>query len=279
MREISAALIESTIKNAYIEANVVLPVDVRTRLQSSAASTPDAREQDILCSMLRNAEAACDGRLAICQDTGMAVVFAEVGQEVHITGDFEQAVHNGIAAACRDGYLRASVVRDPLRRVNTGNNTPAMLHTRLVPGDRIRFTVAPKGFGSENMSRVKMFTPAAGREEIISFVVETMLAAGSNPCPPVVIGVGIGGNFEGCALLAKKALCRSLDKPNDDEFYARLEQDLLAAVNATGIGAQGFGGTVTALGVNVEYAPTHIAGLPVAVNMGCHVNRHVSCEL
>lgn len=279
MREIQAQEITRVIREAYIRANVCLPCDVEKKITAAAESADGERERDVLNTLLQNAAAARNHHMAICQDTGMAVIFAEVGQEVHVAGDFEAAVHQGVSQACRDGYLRASVVSDPLRRVNTGDNTPAVIHTRLVPGDRIRFTVAPKGFGSENMSRIRMFTPAAKRSDIVEFVAETMRIAGSNPCPPVVIGVGIGGDFERCAELAKRALCRSLDEPNPDAYYAALEEEMLAAVNATGIGPQGFGGKTTALAVRVETAPTHIAGLPVAVNMGCHVNRHVCAEL
>lgn len=209
----------------------------------------------------------------------MAVVFAEVGQELHILGDFEAAVNRGVREGYLKGLLRCSVVRDPLRRENTEDNTPAVLHTRLVPGDKLRLTVAPKGFGSENMSRLKMLTPAAKKQDILNFVVETVKLAGSNPCPPVVLGVGLGGDFELCAYLAKKALCREVSVRNPDPFYAGLEAELLEAVNETGIGPQGFGGRVTALAVNLEAFPTHIAGLPVAVNVGCHVTRHETIVL
>ena len=209
----------------------------------------------------------------------MAVVFAQVGQEVHINGNFEEAVNAGVRQGYVEGLLRRSVVADPLRRTNTGDNTPAILHTRLVPGDRLKLTVAPKGFGSENMSRLRMFTPAASEEEIIAFVAQTVQEAGGNPCPPVVLGVGIGGDFELCAQLAKTALCRDVGQRNPDPFYQDLEARMLQAVNETGVGPQGFGGTLTALAVNIEAYPTHIAGLPVAVNVGCHVTRHQSVEL
>lgn len=209
----------------------------------------------------------------------MAVVFAEVGQEVHIQGDFEAAVNEGVRRGYVDGLLRCSVVQDPLRRGNTGDNTPAILHTRLVPGDRLTLTVAPKGFGSENMSRLKMFTPAASPEDIVAFVGETVELAGANPCPPIVLGVGIGGDFELCAMLAKKALCRDVSRRNPDPYYAALEERMLAAANATGVGPQGFGGDTTCLAVNIEAYPTHIAGLPVAVNVGCHVTRHKTVVL
>lgn len=209
----------------------------------------------------------------------MAVVFAEVGQELHIQGDFEEAVNEGVRQGYVEGLLRCSVVADPVRRGNTNDNTPAVLHTRLVPGDKLTLTVAPKGFGSENMSRLKMLTPAAKEEDLIAFVKETVELAGSNPCPPVVLGVGIGGDFELCAYLAKKALCRNVSQRNPDPFYAELEKRMLDAVNETGVGPQGFGGDTTALAVNIEAYPTHIAGLPIAVNVGCHVTRHKTVVL
>ena len=234
----------------------------------------------ILDDLRCNIDAARELSLPVCQDTGMAVVFAEVGQEVHITGGLlSDAVNRGVARGYTEGLLRCSVVADPLRRTNTGDNTPAVLHTTLTPGESFRLTVAPKGFGSENMSRIRMFTPAAGREDVLRFIVETARVAGSNPCPPMVLGVGIGGDFELCALLAKRALCRPLGQPNDDPFYAQMEADALREVNALDIGPQGFGGTTTALSVAMEAYPTHIAGLPVAVNVGCHVTRHVTREL
>ncbi len=209
----------------------------------------------------------------------MAVVFAEVGQEVHIDGDFEAAVNEGVRRGYGEGYLRKSIVGDPLRRVNTCDNTPAALHLRLVPGDKLRLTVAPKGFGSENMSRLAMLRPADGVEGVERFVLETVRLAGPNPCPPMVLGVGIGGSFDGVALLAKQALLRPLDRPNPDGYYAALEKKLLAAVNELGIGPQGFGGKTTALGLAIETAPTHVAGLPVAVNVSCHATRRASAEL
>lgn len=209
----------------------------------------------------------------------MAVVFAEVGQDLHIAGSFEEAVNEGVRQGYVEGLLRCSVVKDPIRRGNTEDNTPAILHTRLVPGDKLTLTVAPKGFGSENMSRLKMLIPAAKEEDIIAFVKETVELAGSNPCPPVVLGVGIGGDFELVAYLAKKALCRSVSQRNPDPYYADLEQKMLEAVNGTGVGPQGFGGQTTALAVNIETYPTHIAGLPMAVNVGCHVTRHKTVVL
>lgn len=210
----------------------------------------------------------------------MAVVFAEIGQEVHITGGaFEDAVNEGVGNGYVNGYLRKSVVEDPLRRVNTNNNTPAVIHTRLVPGDTLRLMVAPKGFGSENMSRMRMFLPSCTQQQIVDFIAESVQVAGARPCPPVIVGVGLGGTVEKAALLAKQALCRPIDTRNTDPFYADMEAQCLTAVNALGIGAQGFGGETTALAVNIEVYPTHIAGLPCVVNMGCHATRHASCEL
>jgi fumarate hydratase subunit alpha len=230
--------------------------------------------------MLLNLAAARELNIAICQDCGMAVVFAEIGQDVHfVGGGFEDAVNQGVAEGYQKAYLRKSVVRDPLRRENTGDNTPAVIHTRIVQGSGVRLMCAPKGFGSENMSRIKMFNPSATQEDFIAFVAETVRIADAKPCPPVVVGVGIGGDFEYAALLSKKALCRSVSVPNPDPYYAELEQKMLDAVNALGIGAQGYGGDITALGVNIETYPTHIAGLPVAVNIGCHVTRHVTVDI
>ena len=205
----------------------------------------------------------------------MACVFLEVGQDVHlIGGSIEDAVNEGVRRGYGDGYLRKSIVRDPLDRVNTGDNTPAYIHYEIVPGDKVKITVAPKGFGSENMSRIKMFPPAAGAEGVKNFVVETASIAGANPCPPIVVGVGIGGTFDKAALMAKKALLKPLDKPNESEFYSEMESEILERINKLGIGPQGFGGRTTALAVNIITAPTHIAGLPVAVNVNCHVSRH-----
>ena len=232
--------------------------------------------RDILDLLVKNEGIARETQMPICQDTGMAVVFADVGQEVHIAGDFEAAIHEGVHRGYVDGLLRKSVVADPLRRVNTGDNTPAIIHTRLVPGDKVTLTVAPKGFGSENMSRLAMLTPAAGVEGVKNFVLETVRLAGANPCPPMVLGIGIGGDFEQVAEMAKRALMIPLDEQNPDPFYAELEQELLSAVNATGIGPQGFGGKTTCLGLHILQKPTHIAGLPVAVNVSCHVTRHAT---
>ncbi len=280
MRIINASQISDTVRDLCIKANKVLPCDLVERIDSCSKCETSALGRSIFGDMQANIDAAAELDIPVCQDTGMAVVFAEIGQDVHIEGGlFEDAVNDGVHRGYTEGLLRCSVVSDPLRRVNTGDNTPAVIHTKIVAGDKIKITVAPKGFGSENMSRLKMFTPAYGRDDIIAFIAETAKIAGGNPCPPMVLGVGIGSDFEGCALLAKKALCRSLDTPNSDEFYRSMEADALAAVNATGVGPQGFGGSITALAVNIETAPTHIAGLPVAVNVGCHVTRHACAEI
>ena len=276
MREINNSEITKAIAEMCVEANLTLPCGMRECIESAQKSEESELCKSVLGDIVENIDCAAELGVPICQDTGMAVIFAEIGQDVHINGDFEQAVNEGVARGYVDGRLRLSIVRDPLERVNTDNNTPAVIHTRLVSGDKVKLTVAPKGFGSENMSRLKMFTPSASKDDIVKFVVETVSLAGSNPCPPIVVGVGIGGDFEYSAYLAKKALCRDLNTRNPEPFYAELEQTVLTEINRLGIGSQGFGGTVTALYVNIEKAPTHIAGLPVAVNIGCHVTRH--CE-
>ena len=275
MREISSERITSEVRRLCIESNRILPEDLEQRIRAAAETETSPVGKSILADLGANMDAARERDLPICQDTGMAVVFAEVGQDVHIAGEpFEEAVNEGVRQGYRDGMLRCSVAADPIRRGNTGDNTPAVIHTRLVPGDRLRLTVAPKGFGSENMSRLKMFTPAASEDDLINFVAETVKIAGGRPCPPVVVGVGIGGDFELCALLAKEALCRPVSLRNADPFYAELENRMLQAVNSLNVGPQGFGGSTTAFAVNIEQYPTHIAGLPLAVNMGCHVTRH-----
>lgn len=279
MRELNASLITETIARLCVEANRNLPADVCGALHAAAAQEPYAPAKALLDILVRNEAIARDTQMPICQDTGMAIVFADVGQDVHITGDFEAAIHEGVKRGYVDGLLRKSVVADPLRRVNTKDNTPAVIHTRLVPGDKVTLTVAPKGFGSENMSRLAMLTPAAGVQGVKDFVLETVRLVGANPCPPMVLGVGIGGDFEQVAELAKRALMIPLDESNPDPFYAELEQELLTAVNATGIGPQGFGGKTTCLGLHILQKPTHIAGLPVAVNVSCHVTRHASATI
>ncbi|HJB68104.1 MAG TPA: fumarate hydratase [Candidatus Fournierella excrementigallinarum] len=279
MREIKAAAVAEAVAALCIEANAHLPADVEAALAAARAAEPWPLAKHTLGLLEKNLQMADQCALPICQDTGMAVVFAEVGQEVHIDGDFEAAVNEGVRRGYGEGYLRKSIVGDPLRRVNTGDNTPAALHLRLVPGGRLKLTVAPKGFGSENMSRLAMLRPADGVEGVERFVLETVRLAGPNPCPPMVLGVGIGGSFDGVALLAKQALLRPLNEPNPDGYYAVLEKKLLAEVNSLGIGPQGFGGKTTALGLAIEAAPTHVAGLPVAVNVSCHATRRASAEL
>ena len=274
MREIEASVIRDAIEELCISANKILPEDVESARRRAAKRETDPLPMAVMKDLCDNLDAARELDIPVCQDTGMAVVFAEIGQEVHIKGSFEEAVNEGVRRGYLNGLLRCSVVADPIRRGNTGDNTPAILHTRLVEGDSIHLMVAPKGFGSENMSRMKMFTPSATEQDIIDFVAETARLAGGNACPPMILGVGVGGDFEKCALLAKTALCRSISLRNADPYYAELEQKMLDAVNAQNVGPQGFGGHTTALAVNIEQFPTHIAGLPVAVNMGCHVTRH-----
>ena len=277
MREINVKEIENTVRELCIKANIILPENLKKTISKAAQEEISPAGKGVFDDVKANIEAAENENLPVCQDTGMAVIFAEVGQEVHfIGGGFEESVNKGVSRGYTEGYLRCSVVGDPLERVNTGDNTPAVLHTRIVPGDNVRLDVCPKGFGSENMSAIKMFTPSASEKNIADFVADIVSAAGSNPCPPMVIGVGIGGNFEQCALLAKKALCRDVSVRNPKERYAQLEKNMLEQVNRLGIGPQGFGGKITAFCVNIEEAPTHIAGLPVAVNIGCHVTRHAS---
>lgn len=280
MRDFPVSDITEAVARLCVEANRSLPADLEASIASASQREENALGRSILCDLCENMRAARELGLPVCQDTGMAVVFAEIGQEVHFTGgSFEEAVNEGVHLGYTEGLLRCSVAADPIRRGNTGDNTPAVIHTRLVPGDRVSLTVAPKGFGSENMSRLQMMTPAATEDDLIAFVAETVRLAGGNPCPPVVLGVGIGGDFEQCALLAKTALCRPVSERNKDPFYAELEEKMLRAVNETGVGPQGFGGDTTALAVNIEWAPTHIAGLPIAVNVGCHVTRHRSLVL
>lgn len=280
MREINTTEITKAIAALCVDANLHLPRGMRECIESSARAEESELCRSVLGDIAANIDCADELGVPICQDTGMAVVFAEIGQDVHIVGGgFKDAVNRGVAEGYVNGRLRLSIVGDPLERVNTNDNTPAIIHTRIVPGDKIKLTVAPKGFGSENMSRLKMFTPSAAKEDIVKFVIETVSIAGSNPCPPIVVGVGIGGDFEYSALLAKRALCRDLGIRHPEPLYAEMEQAMLDGINRLGIGSQGFGGTVTALYVNIEKAATHIAGLPVAVNIGCHVTRHAKCEI
>lgn len=279
VRTIKAQLISDTIAELCIRANRELPTDIAQRIR-------EAREKETwptACTSLQliqeNVIAARNGELPICQDTGMACVFAEVGQELHVEGDFESAVNDGVRKGYKEGYLRKSVVQDPLRRVNTEDNTPAVITVRLVPGDRLRLTVMPKGFGSENMSAIAMLKPAQGEQGVKDFILETVRHAGPNPCPPIIVGVGIGGTFDRAALLAKEALLRPVTQRNADPYYSAMEEELLERINALGIGPQGFGGRTTALGVNIEVMPTHVAGLPIAVNISCHVTRRATAVL
>ena len=275
MREIAASQITDVVERLCIEACQYLPEDVKTAIRQCRKEEDWAIAQGVLDNIIENFEIAEREQVPICQDTGMACVFLEIGQDVHITGgDLKEAVDEGVRRGYENGYLRKSVVKDPVRRGNTGDNTPAMLYTEIVPGEQIRVTVAPKGFGSENMSAVRMFKPSAGIEGIKDFILETVEAAGPNPCPPIVIGVGIGGTFDKAALLAKKALLRDLGSKNPDPYYAELEGEMLEKVNCLGIGPQGFGGRTTAIGLNIETLPTHIAGMPCAININCHVTRH-----
>ena len=274
MRELSAQQITDAVRRLCIQANCYLPEDVRRCIASCRAREPWPQAQEILGRIQENDQIASQRQQPICQDTGMACVFVTVGQEVHITGDLTAAINEGVRRGYTEGLLRCSVVGDPLRRQNTGDNTPAMIYYDLVPGDQVEITVAPKGFGSENMSQIKMLRPSDGIHGVRDFVVQVVEAAGPNPCPPIVVGVGIGGTFDKAALLAKKALLRAAGEPSPDSFYAQLEQELLERINALGIGPQGFGGRTTALAVHIETCPTHIAGLPVAVNINCHVTRH-----
>lgn len=275
MREIKAETITEVIGRLCIEANGHLPDDVKQAIQTYRACEDWELARDVLDNIIENYEIAGRENVPICQDTGMACVFLEIGQDVHITGgDLTEAVNEGVRRGYDRGYLRKSVVRDPVRRGNTGDNTPAMLYEEIVPGEQIRVTVGPKGFGSENMSAIRMFKPSQGLQGIKDFILETVEAAGPNPCPPMVIGVGIGGTFDKAALLAKKALLRPLDSSHPDPFYADLEREMLEKINELGIGPQGFGGRTTAIGLNIETMPTHIAGMPCAINISCHVTRH-----
>lgn len=277
MREISCSEIRELTAKMCIEANIFLPCSLKETIIKASECEKNPLGAEMLKDTVKNFETAESEKIPVCQDCGMTVVFAEIGQEIHITdGNFEDAVNSGIAQGYNNGYLRKSVVSDPLRRINTGTNTPCVLHIKLVEGNKITLTVAPKGFGSENMSAIKMFNPTASKEEIIAFISDTVKKAGAKPCPPVVLGVGIGGDFEMCAYLSKKALCRDISIRNPDKYYESLENEILETVNSLGIGPQGMGGKTTALACNIEYYATHIAGLPIAVNIGCHATRHVT---
>lgn len=277
MRNIDINIIEDTVRELCIKANLHLPKSLEMKIKDSVSLEKSPVGREIFMDLTRNIDVAREQNISICQDTGMAIIFMDIGQDVHFeNGSLVDAINRGVARGYTDGYLRCSIVSDPLERVNTGDNTPAVIHTSIVEGDKVKIDVCPKGFGSENMSALKMFTPSATIDDIISFVVDSVSVAGSNPCPPIIAGVGIGGSFEYCAYLAKKALCRDVSIRNPKPLYADLEQKMLDKINQLGIGPQGFGGTVTALCVNIEEYPTHIAGLPVAINMGCHVTRHAT---
>lgn len=275
MRTITVSEVTDLVRKLCMDANYYLPADLRQAFVSGQDAEQSPLGKEIFGEMIANCDLARQNDVPICQDTGMAIVFAEVGQDVHLTGGaFEDAVTEGVRRGYVEGYLRLSVVGDPLRRKNTNDNTPCVLYTSLVPGDRVKITVAPKGFGSENMSAMKMFTPAATKEQIIDFIVDACVGAGSNPCPPIVIGVGLGGTSDKAAYLAKRALLREVGEKNADPMYAEMEQAILDKVNASGVGPQGLGGTVTALSCAIEPFGTHIAGLPCVVNISCHVTRH-----
>ena len=280
MREIDVSVITNAVRDAVIKANIYLPDSLIKRIDEFSERETSDIAKSVFRDMKENLDAAHSLQIPICQDCGMAVIFAEIGQDVHITGGaFEEAINLGVAKGYTEGFLRKSVVKDPLLRENTNDNTPAVIHVKIVPGDKIKFVVAPKGFGSENMSKIKMFNPTATKDDIIDFVVNVIREADARPCPPVVIGVGIGGDFEYAAYLSKKALCSDVSEANPEKYYADMENEILEKVNETGIGPQGFSGDCTALACKIEAYPTHIAGLPVAVNVGCHVTRHVEFYL
>ena len=280
MKDISCKIIIDTVEQMCIEANKFLPTDVKNKICYACENESNNLSRSVLFDIKKNYEVAEEYNIPICQDTGMAVIFLEIGQDVHIIdGYIYDAINEGVRRGYEKGLLRKSVVSDPLKRINSGDNTPAIIHTTIVEGDTVKITVAPKGFGSENMSGIKMLTPFDSREGVINAVLDIVKNASNNPCPPIIVGVGIGGDFEQCALLSKKALCRSTDIRHIDPFYEELENEILEKINALNIGVQGFGGNNTALAVNIETAPTHIAGLPVAVNIGCHVTRHITREV
>lgn len=280
MREIHISKIIEAVKELCVEANYYLSDDVRNTLYHAKKSETWPLAENILEQIILNSDIAKNENKPICQDTGMACVFLEIGQDVHIIGGLlEDAINEGVRRGYDEGFLRKSVVKDPINRINTKDNTPAIIYYDIVPGDKIKITVAPKGFGSENMSRIKMLKPSDGLQGVKDFIIETIKLAGPNPCPPIVIGVGIGGTFDKAAYLSKKALIRPLNVINKDEFYSNLEKELLEDINNLGIGPQGFGGKTTAIGLNIETYPTHIAGLPVAVNINCHATRHKEREL
>ncbi|MBB6698113.1 fumarate hydratase [Clostridium algidicarnis] len=280
MKEIHVSDITNAVRNLCIDSNYYLSEDVRNRLKEAYEKETWAIAKDILDKILINADIAKNQRMPMCQDTGMTCVFVDMGQDVHVVGgNLEEAINEGIRQGYAEGYLRKSVVSDPLNRVNTKDNTPGILYYNIVPGDKLKITVAPKGFGSENMSQLKMLRPADGVQGVKDFVIKVVKEAGPNPCPPIIVGVGIGGTFDKSANLAKKALIRLTSERNPNPYYADLEKELMESINALGIGPQGFGGRSTALAVNIETYATHIAGLPVAVNINCHATRHAEIEL
>ena len=280
MREINVKEVENAVRNLSIEANYYVGEDIKDALIEFKKNEPFKIAEEVLDKIILNDEIACKEQMPMCQDTGMACVFLEIGQDVHFVGGLlEDAINEGVRIGYEEGYLRKSVVKDPIDRVNTKDNTPAIIYYDIVPGDKVKITLAPKGFGSENMSRIGMLKPADGLEGVKKFIIDTVEQAGPNPCPPMVIGVGIGGTFDKAAYLAKKALLRPINVRNSNEFYKNLEEELLEKINKLGIGPQGFGGRTTALGLNIETYPTHIAGLPVAVNINCHATRHKDITL
>ncbi|WMJ81012.1 fumarate hydratase [Clostridium sp. MB40-C1] len=274
MREVNAEQIISAVKTIAIKSNYFLGNDVMKALNERYEKEESPVGKEILSQILENDRISAEKEMPICQDTGVAVVFVELGQEVHVNGDINEAIHEGVRQGYKEGYLRKSIVENPLYRKNTNDNTPAVIHMKVVPGDKIKLTIAPKGGGSENMSRIKMLKPLEGEEGVKSFVLQTISEAGGNPCPPIVIGIGIGGTFEKAALISKEALLRPLDDHNEDTRIAKLEDEILESVNKLGIGPMGLGGRTTALGVKIETYPCHIASLPVAININCHAARH-----
>ena len=281
IRQIKAETVTQTVKQLFLDCNYFIGKDIMTALEKARENEKSKVGKSVLTQIIENDKLAAKEEVPLCQDTGMAILFVEYGDKVVIEdGSFEDAVNEGVRQAYKDGYLRKSVVNDPVfDRLNTKDNTPAIIHTRIVKGDKIKSTAGGKGFGSENMSAIKMLTPSYGIEGVKKFILDTVRTAGPNPCPPIVVGVGIGGTFERCAQLAKKATFRAIDTHNEDERYAKLEDELLESINKMGFGPAGLGGTTTAIGVNIETSPTHIAGMPVAVNICCHAARHASAEI
>ncbi len=281
IRQIKAETVKQTVKQLFLDCNYFIGKDIMTALEKARENEKSKVGKSVLTQIIENDKLAAKEEVPLCQDTGMAILFVEYGDKVVIEdGSFEDAVNEGVRQAYKDGYLRKSVVNDPVfDRLNTKDNTPAIIHTRIVKGDKIKITAGGKGFGSENMSAIKMLTPSYGIEGVKKFILDTVRTAGPNPCPPIVVGVGIGGTFERCAQLAKKATFRAIDTHNEDERYAKLEDELLESINKMGFGPAGLGGTTTAIGVNIETSPTHIAGMPVAVNICCHAARHASAEI